>query len=317
MLKKLLKKTFVYTLYKKHKKQKIESRLKGKHIFENRKKGSKILVLILAGYKDFCKDVVFERIKTFVPKEADVCIVSSGLYSEALSNLAKQNDWSYISCKRNNVCAAINIGINEFQDAELIFKLDEDIFVTKNYFSELLDVYSRCQEKNSLYEPAFVAPLIPINGFAHAVVLKKLGLMEKYAELFEPVRIQAGPHRQIENNPEVAKFMWGEGGYVMHIDDLDRYVHDMKKSMITCPIKFSIGAILFGRNIWKDMNYFDPGKGNGMGADEVQICGYAMINSKPIVVSENTCVGHLSFGKQNKTMESYFLEHKDRFEIKK
>ena len=65
------------------------------------------------------------------------------------------------------------------------------------------------------------------------------------------------------------------------------------------------------------MNYFDPGKGNGMGADEVQICGYAMINSKPIVVSENTCVGHLSFGKQNKTMESYFLEHKDRFEIKK
>ena len=180
----------------------------------------------------------------------------------------------------------------------------------------MLNVYKECQQKDSLFEPTFIAPLIPINCFSYFTVLNKLGLLEKYEKMFGPVKIQGGQQSQIESNPEVAKFMWGENGYVMHIDDLDEFVYNMPKKKTPCPIKFSIGAILFDRKVWENMNYFEPGKGNAMGYDESQICSYAMLKTKPIVVSENTCVGHLSFGKQNSTMKEYFLLHKDRFNIK-
>ena len=62
-LKKILKKTFIYTIYKNKQKKVVEKRKKGKHTFENRSKGANTLILILAGYKDFCKEVVFGRIK--------------------------------------------------------------------------------------------------------------------------------------------------------------------------------------------------------------------------------------------------------------
>ena len=310
-----IEKSFIYKIYKKYKQKRIEKRKTGPHVFENRCKNRKTLVLILAGYKDFCKEVVFSRIKEFVPKDADVCIVSSGLYSKDLSKIAENNGWSYISCRINNVSRSVNICINEFKEAELIFKLDEDIFVTKNFFEKLLLTYNNCQKEDSLYEPTFIAPLIPINGFAHVKVLEKLGLTETYASKFEPVRVQAGAHRQIENNPDVAKFMWGEGGFVPQIDEIDKAFASQPYDIIPCPIKFSIGAILFSRRIWKQMGYFNPGRGVGMGRDESQICQFAMLESKPIIVSANTCVGHLSFGKQNATMKEYFLEHKDLFEI--
>lgn len=305
--------SFFKKIHAKFKQRKINKRLKGEHVFESRSNGSDILIIILAGYKDFCKDVVFSRIKEFAPKDADICIVSSGLYKEDLSNLAKENNWSYISCKRNNVCAALNIAINEFKNAKLIYKLDEDIFITKHFFPTLLDVYNNCKDNKALANPSFVAPLIPINGYAHTVVLEKLNLVNKYEELFEEVKAECGSHRQIESNPDVAKFMWGKDNYVPQIDDLDEIMNKNPYEVRICPIRFSIGAILFSRKTREDMGYFNPGPGNGMGLDEIQICS---LNS-PKVISCNTCVGHLSFGKQNPFMKEYFLNNKSIFEIKK
>ena len=52
-----------------------------------------------------------------------------------------------------------------------------------------------------------------------------------------------------------------------------------------------------------------------MGVDEVFLCNIATSYSKVIVVAENQVVGHLSFGKQNKSMQEYFMQHKDLFDI--
>ncbi len=306
----------IKTVLGKLKEKRLNGRLLGEHKFEGRKKGSSTLVLILAGYKDFCKDVVFERIKRFAPTDADICIISSGLYKEDLSKLASNNGWSYLSTSKNNVCTALNIAIDEFKDAKLIYKLDEDMFITKNFFSSLLNVYQKTHKEDFKKNPTFIAPLIPINGFGHTVILEKLNLKEKYEELFEPVIMECGPKRQIENNPETAKFMWGKDNFVPQIDDLDRMLSKNEYETRTCPIRFSIGAILFDRETWVDMGYFNPGTGNGMGCDEIQICKYSKVNSKPIVVSCNTAVGHLSFGKQNPFMKEYFLNNKQVFEIK-
>jgi len=62
-----------------------------KYKFENRSNNGKDLCIILSGYKEFTWDVLFNRIKTFADKNMDICILSSGIYSEKLSEIAKKN----------------------------------------------------------------------------------------------------------------------------------------------------------------------------------------------------------------------------------
>ncbi len=287
-----------------------------KYTFENRSESNENLCIILAGYKEFTWEIIFERINKYSDKNIDICIVSSGLYSEKLSNIAKKYGWSYLSTKKNNVCLAQNVAINLFKKAKHIFKLDEDIFVTKDFFKTLKNTYETVQEKGK-YNVGFVAPLIPINGYSHVILLKKLELISYYEKTFEQVKYSADNDRMIVNNTDVAKLMWGENNKIPHIDELNKKLLESEFSYSAAPIKFSIGAIYFKREFWKDMNYFRVIPGSGMGIDENQICTYCMKHSKAIIISENTCVGHLSFGPQNKEMEQYFKDHLNKFEIKK
>jgi hypothetical protein len=64
-------------------------------------------------------------------------------------------------------------------------------------------------EKEEPYHVGFVAPLIPINGYGHVRVMKKLGLEEEYERRFQKLVYAAEPDSMIESNPETAKFMWG------------------------------------------------------------------------------------------------------------
>lgn len=284
--------------------------------FENRMKNYEKVLFILAGYKQFTYDILFKRVKEFIPDDIEVCILSSGKYCEDLSKIAEENDWSYLSTKRNCVSLIQNTAINIFKNAKYIYKIDEDIFITKNFFDNLFKTLIECK-KNSDYNPGFVAPTIPINGFSNMLVLQRYNLIDKYTKKFEKPKYAAGSERMIENNPEVAKFMWGEGKYLPNIDQMDYDLNKDKFDYVACPIRFSIGAILFERSLWEDMYMFDVKHGSCMGLDESCICSYCMISSKTIIVSKNTLVGHLSFGTQNKTMKEYFEKHKDVFDIHK
>ena len=272
------------------------------------------MLVIIAGYKPFLYDIVFKRITKFIPKDIDVCIVSSGKYDEKLSEIAKDNDWSYISTKRNCVSLVQNIAINIFNKANLIYKLDEDIFVTENYFDTLLATYNDC-EKNGEYNVGFVAPTIPINGYGNMVVLKRFGKIEYYSKQFEKPKYAAGRERLIESDPRVAKFMWGENNIIPKLDEMNKMMKEDEFSYSACPIRFSIGAILFSRKLWEDMKMFKVKKGSCLGLDEQQICEYCISNSKAIIVSNNSVVGHLSFGSQNAEMKEYFLQNKEKFDV--
>ena len=288
--------------------------VKGSYTFISNKKNYEKLCIILAGYKPFLFQTIFDRIRKNVPNDVEVCIVSSGIYSEELKNIAQKFQWSYLYTKRNCVTLAQNLAIKEFSKAKYIYKLDEDIFVTKGYFETLMKTYVECNE-NGEYKVGFVAPTIPINGFGHLSVLKRFNLVEYYTNKFEKPLYAAGVDRMIESNPEVAKFFWGEGNFLPTIDVMNKTVQKDEFNYVACPIKFSIGAILFNRDTWEDMGYFKVKNGPCMGVDEEQFCTYCMSQSKAIIVSQNTIVGHLSFGKQNKTMENYFYSHKDYFDI--
>ena len=288
--------------------------IKTDYQFTDRSRGEKKCCVILAGYKAFVWDSVFPRIRRYQPADLDVCVVSSGLYSEALAKMCAENEWSYLSTKRNNVSVAQNLAITLLKSAEWIYKLDEDIFVTDGYFETLMQTYETVSREGE-YDVGFAAPLIPINGYGHLRLLKKLGLTETYAEKFERPIYASYPARQIENNPEVAKFFWGEGGVFPQIDALAKQLQAEPFAYSACPIRFSIGAILFTRATWEKMGMFPVVKGAGMGIDEDEFCAYCIKESQAIIVSENTVVGHLSFGKQNAAMKEYNEQHTDRFVI--
>jgi hypothetical protein len=283
--------------------------------FLNNAKGSSSACFILAGYKPFTWEIVFKRLKKFCPENIDVCIVSSGVYSPELDSYAKKNNWSYLATKRNCVTLALNTAIKAFPKAENIFKLDEDIFLTEGFFDELPRAY---EEASRDYYPAFSAPLIPINGFGYRVILEKLNLVDLYTKKFEYPVVSTGAFMQIEGNPDVAKFMWSATGEMPGIDSLNAMFKASCEGTAgyrVCPIRFSIGAIYFKREFIEKVGWFPVYKGNCMGRDEVFLCNLATSQSKAIIVSEKQVVGHLSFGSQNKSMEEYFILHKETFDI--
>jgi hypothetical protein len=274
-----------------------------------------VCCFILAGYKEYLWNVVFDRLKRFAPDNIDICIVSSGLFSVALYELAKSNKWSYLCTKRNSVTLALNTAIQSFQFAQYIYKVDEDIFLTKNFFTKLKSCHDQC-ERNSEYFPAFVAPLIPVNGYGHLRILKKFSLEYQYERLFEKPKYSHGSDRMIENNPKSAKYFWGEDSDIPGLDLMDAMLGKEDFSFSVCPVRFSIGAIFFTRKVWEKMGFFTVTKGNNLGQDEVQLCSLAAFHSLVVIVCENTVVGHLSFWKQNNAMKEYFLSHPERFVVK-
>lgn len=293
-----------------------KKRVKGNYKFVNRKKESDKLCIILAGYKQFLWEDVFGRIAKYAPKDIDVCIVSSGLYSEELNQIAEKNDWSYLSVKQNKVSLVQNIAINLFENAKMIYKLDEDIFVTKNFFNQLFRTYKEVEEK-STYRVGFVAPLMPISGYAHVRVLQKTGLLDIYEKKFGRAQHNWDTTGKVVVNPEIAKFLWGETEEKLRdIDKLDEEFSKQEFNYSVCSIRFSIGAILFSRELWEDMGRFEVGIGNNMGRDEIQLCNYLLADSRAIIVAENTIAGHFSFGKQTQAMKEYYNKNREVFKVK-
>lgn len=306
----------IYPILKKMSdKQKLKDKFSYHGIFDNRSRNKDCVCIVLAGYKEFLYENVFERLQKFSSDQVDMCIVTSGKYSEKLRDLCKSNNWSYLSTKENNVALVQNVAIKLHPKAKLIFKLDEDIFITNNYFEKMIIAYEHAKKQN--YKLGFIAPIIPINGFSHILVLEKLGLVDDYEKRFERPIMMAGDIRQVQSNPEVAKYFWGKDKIIPQIDDLNRLFEKEDIDETLCPIRFSIGAILFEREFWETMGYYDVDKtGTAMGVDETQMCGYCMRASRPIVVSKNVVVGHFSFGPQTFEMKEYYLKHRNDFEIK-
>lgn len=287
--------------------------LERENLFFDRRKNSPYLLIILAGYKPYLFDDVLARVKKFVPNVFDVCITSSGLFDEKLFTVANENNWSYLSTTQNNVSLAQNLALLLHENAQLIFKMDEDIFVTQNCFDILVQTYNYVQTKGR-YNVGFVAPLIPINGYGHVRILEKLDLVEYYEKNFEKIMYGAQPTRMIEKSHEAAKFFWGEGNVIPSIDLLNIAFQIQKMEYRACSVRFSIGLILFHKNLWKAMGGWKmPVIGAGIGVDEAQICNFCVAQSLGMIISENTVVGHLSFGQQNDAMKEYYLTHREKF----
>lgn len=281
--------------------------------FTDCRKGSEYLLIVLAGYKEFVWESVFGRLRAFVPKDIDICIVTSGLVNSGLQDMCEEYQWSYLSTSRNNVSMAVNTAIWKHSDAQYVYKMDEDIFLTKGVFEILKDTYQAVSEKGR-YEVGFVTPLIPINGYGHVRLLEIFDAVDLWQERFGELKYtNLTHHRNICENPETARFMWGEGNQAMNdLDRMQQILSHREFQYSICPIRYSIGFVLFHRNSWIRMKGFPAFAGN-MGMDEEAFCQFCVLQSYAMVVAENAVVGHLAFGPQNKAMEQYYHDNRERF----
>lgn len=297
----------------------LSTRIHAVYQFDDRRKKSKDLLVILSGYKEFVWESVFPRIKAYVPKETDVCVVTSGLFNEQLREMCRHYQWSYMSTEKNHVSLVVNLAIWLHPDAEYIYKVDEDIFVTKGIFESMKNTYLQVQE-NSQYEVGFVTPLIPVNGYGYVRVLEIFACEQLWESRFGELKYTDCycHHKVIHDNPQAARFLWGEENSAM--DSLDDMAKQLKKRSFAysvCSIRYSIGFILFHRNDWIRMGMFPVWEHSNMGSDEIYLCKYCLNQARAIIVDENSIAGHLSYGPQHKEMELFYREHRERFLLPK
>lgn len=281
-------------------------------LFDNRKH-SNVLLMVLAGYKEALWDNVFARLRKYINKEFDVCIVSSGIYNERLENIAKTEKWSYMHTSINNLCLAQNECIRLHPQANVIIKMDEDIFLTEDAIENMLNTLIKVECETG-YTPSCIVPLINVNCVTYRRLLERAGMLETFQNQFGYAPITNGLHHNtwLLNDPEVAKFMW------KNIDIDDKMLLD--DSYDFCPVRFSIGLIVFLRSTWSEWGEFPVDleadveyKRIGLGSDEKRICEWSMMKSHPIVICNNALVGHLSYGPQTKEMMEYFKSNQDKF----
>lgn len=280
---------------------------------EDRSRGLAKVCLVLAGYKEFLWDTVFERLGRFVPGDVDVCILSSGVYSDRLSETARENGWSYLSTRVNDITLIQNIAIGHYEKAEWIYKMDEDIFVTQGCFEALMETY-RGVEESGAYRICFAAPLIPVNGYGYIRILEHVGKRGCYEERFGRAYYGGYPESMIEKDAGAAQYMWGEGGEIPQLDRLNTQLGSTGGYSV-CGVRFSIGFILLHRSIWESLGGFSVTGRLDLGVDEEELCRYGMLYAKAIIVSEGTAVGHFSFRQQTEKMRDFYEKNPRLFQI--
>jgi hypothetical protein len=282
--------------------------------FTDRRKGLGKVCFVLSGYKEFLWDSVFERLRRFVPDDVEVCILSSGVYSGQLESIATDNGWSYLHTALNDLTLVQNIALYLFDQAEWVYKMDEDIFLTDKCFEKMYGTYVRILDKEP-YHVGFVGPLIPINGYGYIHILRKYSKLDKYEELFERARFGGSTKHQLENKPEAATFMWGAGSGLPYIDEMNRDA-EFSDEYGVCGVRFSIGFILYKREFWQLINGYGMSGTTDLGRDERELCSNSVERSNAMIVAHNTVVGHFSFGSQTEVMKEFYHKNPEYFEIR-
>ena len=199
-------------------------------------------------------------------------------------------------------------------DATQIVKVDEDIFVTADTIKDCMDYYAEVKS-SGIANPAFVAPMININGICYRPLLKQLELLEEFEAKFGVARI-TNLGAPLTDNAEAARWMWQKTA------PLEETVTKLARATepLLTPVQFSIGLIVMERAFWEEIGYFPVKrhmlmmKKSTLGADEEYLCRMATFFGRPGVICQHAFAGHFSFGRQYAGMLELLTEHPEYFE---
>lgn len=272
--------------------------------FFNRGSGKSALVVVLAGYKSYLWPATLERLRRFAPSDADFCITSAGMHSAELKAICAENGWSYLSVARNSPGIALNKAIALHPNADYIYKLDEDIFISSNFFNSLRDGYNQVWQ-DSMLEPGFCAPLLNVNGISYLEFLRELGLEGEYKECFGKLLVRCSD-LPVHNNPDAAWWLWRK---TLPFDVIAEKFSKKSNSYSVCSTRFSIGAILFRRKFIDQIRGFKSAWHSGvLGVDEEMLCRDCVSYSRPMYIIESVLAGHFSFYPQEALMKEKLPE---------
>lgn len=270
-------------------------------VFEDRSRGRDTLLMILAGYKPQLWEQTLTRMRKHTSLElADICVVCSGHppAAQKLRQIAAENGWSFLQSEDDRLANAQNMAIARFPNARWISKLDEDMFVTAGWLEKLLVTY-KAAEADGRYQIGFVAPLIPVNGFGYRLLLDLTGRVGEFTALFPQKGAYSAALFIPDHVTEVTEWLWRQ------TSPLDERAKELEKhgaAFSICPHRFSIGAILLDRSVWQELGGFAVGPEGILGYEESELCKWCMENSRAIVVSHASLVGHFSFFPQYEHM---------------
>ena len=248
-----------------------------KYKVEGQIRNKEQMLYVLSGYKPYLWNDVFERVKAFQTPELEVCVVSSGKYCDELSCLCKDNGWIYVSTELNNICVASNIVMRLFPKAEYIFKLDEDIYLPKDYFADMLYAYKEI-EKVTPGEIGYICPALPLGFYGMHDFLIRKNCLDEYNEKFGKHYVGGTLlNPAFRKHVGVDEFIWKKIGI------FDDCAEEYKKSGLDfepCVTRSGIAAILFKRQFWDTMGGLKKPRGAGLGdaGDEGQITAYCALH---------------------------------------
>lgn len=268
----------------------------------DRAAGSDRALIVLGGHKRFLWEHTLTRVARHAPKDLDVCLVTPGVDHPELEALASRHSWSYLTTTNGNVSLAQNLAIRRLRTASMIYKIDEDVFVSEGFFETLLDSYVRVR-RESEFALGLCAPVLNVNGFSYVEFLRAKGLEDGYERTFGPLR-RAADGIPAHADGAAAVWLWE------HTLPVDRTAAEFRARPFgysIVPHRFSIGAILFERAFWHEMRGFSRGFGApALGRDEDSIFAACMRSSRIIAVVHNVFAGHFAFGPQEKEMRVAF-----------
>ncbi|MCI9359420.1 MAG: hypothetical protein HFG65_00445 [Hungatella sp.] len=234
--------------------------------FIDRSRGNRYLCYILAGYEPALWEDTIGRIEAFQDGAVDYCLVSSGKYEETLEEVAEKNGWSYLYTEKNQVCFVQNLVIELHPVAEYIMKMDEDIFIGKHFFRQMIENYHKI-EREGEYRIGFMVPVVPLNCCSYASYIRLIGKTEEYEKRFG--RAYKSRFSAVFNVVETAEFLWDT------MDTFDsmaeRFQQHEGYEILGC--YYNIGCIMFSRRRWLMMGKWPEAPGeSGMGRNEAFIC---------------------------------------------
>lgn len=273
--------------------------------FTDRSSGKTTLIIVLAGYKSYLWAATLTRLKQYAPAHADFCVASAGMYSSELEEMCTENDWSYLSVSRNSPGVALNKAIALHSEADYIYKLDEDIFISSDFFRLLREGYDQTW-RDSLLEPGFCAPVLNVNGISYRSFLRKLNLESKYQEKFGRL-VTRCDNLPVHNNPDASWWLWKN---TLPFDQVGyRFARESSGHYSVCNTRFSIGAILFRRAFLNSVGGFKSAwHSAALGVDEDMLCRDCVSQSRPMYVIESVLAGHFSFYPQEALMKEKLPE---------
>lgn len=285
-----------------------EDNFAGEYRFMDRSKGSEKLLIVLAGYKPYLWGIVFKRLKWFIPPEIDICILTAGYENQELVRLCAQEGWSYLYSRENKLALVQNCAIKEHPNAKWIYKMDEDIFVTKGLSQELYHTFQTVSQEKR-HQIGFVAPLMAVNGYGYRKILEYLDCLKEYQELCGDAYYGVG---KIYSAPLAAEFMWNK---TLPIDQFAKRLKRKKGNYSICYHRFSIGFILIHRDVWESMGGFCNAPEGILGVDEENLCKYCMGTFRAIIIAENAFAGHFAYGRQEEAMKKVYEKRREEFDF--